>query len=365
MTIFEILSVQSMFKYEELINMMKTYNKIRKGDTVDIYVNLEYIIDNLQSRRFCDTNEELSDSLNIKNVISSIFSIVAHYRNFFIYYDVYPRIYLYISDIKCDIRYFSEYDVNPNFRTRYRRKCQSELTQDIFDLFIKSIPIIQTICKYIEDVYFIVSEGIDSSLIPYVVPKKINNKTHKVIISHDDLDDLYYLANNTIRIKIKRRMNKRVGIVSINDILINDYKVNDTQLYMSNTLFMAALIASLNKQNIRNIDNILGYGPASLTKDIYNGINNGIITHRTDSIDLFKNVIQEKYREDMVTNLKQIDIKYRLNKIQETNINLLYSQMVNIYDIEGLKKITTEIFHDYPFDLNNLLKKPKFMINGR
>lgn len=366
MTIFDLLSVQSMFKYEELIGMMRKYGNLKECDTVDIFINLEYMIDNLQSRRFCDIEKELAVPADIRNIVSDIFAIVSHYRNFFIYNNIYPRVYLYISDMSCDMEYYPEYKVNSNFRNRYRRKCQSELTQETLDTFMKSISIIQTICKYIEDVSFLVAEGIDSSLIPYIISRKHRNKNnHNIVISYDNLDDIYYLSKNTVRIKIKRRLHKRVGITSFSDILYNDYKVKNPQIFITNPLFMSALIACGNKENIRQIENILGYGPATLSKDIKNGMQEGIITPRTNSIDLFKYAIQEKYRDKMVANLKQIDIQYRINNMRESNINLLMDQMINLYDVEGLKEITNSVFTDYQLDLYNLIKKPRFMCKGR
>ena len=364
MNIFNILSVQSMFRYEELTNIIYNYKKLKPGDTINVFINLEYMITNLLSSRFCNVDKELAVSADMKSIISDIFSIVSHYRNFFIYYNVYPKIYLYLTSLDSDITKFVEYELNKNYRKRYRLSCKNELSQATLDTFRSSFSVIQNICNYIDDVYFVVSENIDSSLVPLIL-SKVNATTHNMIISYDDMDDIYYSAQYTIRIKVKRKDHKRIGVTSLANILASEYKTNEFQLYHSNILFLSALIGCKNRENIRCIPNILRYGPATLSKDIIKGINDGLITMRTNSIELFKNCINDEYRNNMENVIKQIDPLYRLNKISDASKRMLSSQLINLYDVEGLKFISNKLFNEYQLDIYNLLKKPKFMLNRR
>ena len=364
MNIFNILSVQSMFRYEELTDMIYKYKKLKPNDSMNVFINLEYMVTNLLSSRFCDIDKELATPSDIKSIVSDIFSIVAHYRNFFIYYNVYPKIYLYLSSLDSDITKFPEYQVNKNYRKRYRLNCKNELTQTTLDTFKSSFSVIQNICKYIDDVYFIISDNIDSSLIPSILGN-VSSTTHNMIISYDDIDDIYYSSPHTIRVKIKRKEHKRVGITSLSEILNSEYKITNTKLYHDNILFLSTLIGCKNRENIRNIPNVLGYGPALLNKDINKGISNGLITSKTNSIDLFKDCISEKYRDEMECVIKQIDPLYRLQMINDINKRMLKSQLINLYDVEGLKFISSKLFNEYQLDIYNLLKKPKFMLNRR
>ena len=359
MTIFDILSVQTMFKYEEM-NRMLYNSSLKSRSIVNVFINLEYMITNLQSSRFCDIDKELATKCDMRNIVSDIFSIVSHYRNYFIYYDIYPRIYLYMTDP--DSNDFIEKTYNPNFRNRYNRECQNELCQETLETFKKSFSIIQTICKYIDDVSLIISKNIDSSLIPYIVSINNHGRYRNIIIDNDSVNDVYYSLPNTLRrIKVKRRLHKRYGEYNFQELLSYEYKISNFNLYLHNPLFVAAIISCINRENIRGIPNILGYGTAALTKDIIKGIDNGIITDRTQSIELFQECITEKYRDGIINNMKQIDIPYRYHLLNPANINSIMSQVVNLYDVEGLKEISKSVFTDYQLDLYKLIKKPNFM----
>ena len=348
---FENTFVMSMIKYEDLLKIMK-FNKIPNNSIIDVYINMNYVISRLHyidqcNMDYCRVKKNEND-INLEQFcLSGIFNVVSHYRRFFVYSNIYPRIHLYFNKLPDGL---SLLDDSVTLNSFYK----------------KVIPVAMKVSQYIKDVYiYLIDNDIDCSVIPYIINNEIYNSPNnsKLIISDDHLDDIYYLSKNTIRLKYRLKNGKRAIADTLEQVLIEDYRINpeDVNLFR-NIIFLTTLIGCSNKlSKTRNIQNVTGYGVKRLTRDIKKAIGKGIITKSTKSQTMLSQIFPDDIRNNMTELIKRCDLTTNLLSLKENDINNIKRQMVNLFDNEGLKELASIVFIDYPISLDDLTRIPKFM----
>lgn len=349
---FENTFVTAMIKYEDLLKIMH-FNQIPNNSTMDVYINMNYVIGRLhyidQYNIDCYRSGRHESNLNLEQFcLSGIFNIISHYRRFFVYSNIYPRIHLYFNKLPKHMRASSENDVA------------------LKSFYKKVIPVAMKVSQYLKDTYiYLIDNEIDSSVIPYIINNEIYHSpsTSKLIISDDHLDDIYYLSNNTIRIKYRLKNGKRAIASTLEQVLVEDYQVDieDASL-LKNNLFFTTLIGCSNKlSKTRHIQNVTGYGVKRLIRDIKKGIKAGIITSSTKSQLMLSEIFPDNIKNDMIKLIKKCDLTTNIMKASEKDINNIKRQTINLFDNEGLKELSSTVFIDYPIALDDLTRVPRFM----
>ena len=349
---FENTFVTSMIKYEDLLKVMH-FNQIPNNSIMDVYINMNYVISRLhyvdQYNIDCYKTQKHQNDLNLEQFcLSGIFNVISHYRRFFVYSNIYPRIHLYFNKVPDHIG--SRNDHNSTVDSFYK----------------KVIPVAMKVSEYLKDIYiYLIDSEIDSSVVPYIINNEIYNSPHtnKLIISDDHLDDIYYLSNNTIRLKYRLKHGKRAIASTLEQVLTEDYHVDKDDInLLKNSLFFTTLIGCSNKlSKTRHIQNVTGYGSKRLIKDIKKGISEGIITSSTKSQLMLCEIFPENIRKDMSELIKRCDLTTNIMKLSEKDINSIKRQTINLFDNEGLKELSSTIFVDYPIALDDLTRFPRFM----
>jgi hypothetical protein len=230
-------------------------------------------------------------------------------------------------------------------------------------IYTRVLPIVSDICRYLADINIYVSD-VDVMLMPYIINNYVYNKSDnfKLIISNDPLDDVYYLASKTIKLKYKKRNNRRVIYSDIDSILIDEYKIKDEFHYIyHNSFYLSLLIGVKGALTInRRYEKIFGYGSASLTKQLKRGLDDRMITMNTKSIAVLKQIFPDDKKDAISEIAKNCDLKYKLMRLTPSDINNIIHQNINLFDTEGLKELDSRVFKDYPISLDDLTRLPRF-----
>lgn len=138
-------------KYDVLDALIRSVNIKDSVNTVDIYIDLFNLLSNLYGKVLVNDLRIVSAVVDTQYVlISYIMNLVAHYRGFFRnYMHKNTRIYLVYADESCG----SHKNFWPSFGTPFNNKAFD--FDKINAIVNDQISIIGTLCKYVNDVYYI------------------------------------------------------------------------------------------------------------------------------------------------------------------------------------------------------------------
>jgi hypothetical protein len=222
-----------------------------------------------------------------------------------------------------------------------------------------SIPFAKIILEYIEGVYLIQGESIESSLIPNIITNELNDDAINFIISTDNYD--YQYANKGYYIiHPKQDESFIVNQDNLIECLKNTEKVyNDTLVDNHYYPFIISLLG--NKP--RNIEKIKRIGLANIIKMIDKALKEKVIGKDVFNINILANIIKEDYRKLLLNNYYCTDIDTQMNMLNTKDLYYITSQITDKFDNASLIRINNEFFTDYPMyimelsDASKLLKK--------
>lgn len=252
---------------------------------------------------------------------------------------------------------------NPDYRKFYEHRYTKDKRSKTLNYVMENtIPLVKIILEYVENVHFISSDAVESSLVPKIITEHVNDKADfNFIISNDRYDYQYALEGFTI---IRPKQDNSYVITKNNllkQIKMEEKVVNTADI--SPTFY--PFILSMLGDKYRNIDKIKGMGLSTLLKAIVTGIEVGAITKDVTSIHLLSNILKEEYRPLLVKNFHCTDLKTQMTMLNSKDIQHIKMQCTNKFDNVSLKKLNDKYFRSYPLLLveltsaNGLIKKPK------
>lgn len=336
-------------KYNKLLELLKENEDINIGtnDTVHIYINIETIL-----LKMCNPNtiQYLSVGQNVKNeFIANVINLAAHYRLFFTRHKIDSKVFLYTPSI--NIKNYKNSIYNKDYRM-YSVFKFSENAGNIamHNLVTDTIPFIKLITEYIQGVYFIESNQIENSLIPYIINEELNANTKNFIVT-GDLYDLQYV-NYDCNIIIPKGEESFICTKS-NTIsyLKSIYECKGSYNFSSNFI---SFILSIVGSKYRNIYNIKGLGMKTVFKVIQRAIDGKLVSNNIDNIYLLINIIKSNVRDEIMNNYKCVDLNYQYTQLNKKDIFDIMDQIKDKFDNIALKKINDRYFNQFPLMLQEI-----------
>lgn len=346
-------------KYEKLIQLLREDEDIyiKHGDTVNIFINLEPIFMKLCNPR---VNEKLKTRGKHQfEFIANVINLAAHYRWFFTKNRIKSRVFLYCPsptnlEYKNSI-YNKEYRVHYNFKFTERG---GNLL--LYEMICESIPFIQLITEYLEDIYFICSNNVENSLVPYII---LNHKD-------EDDDEIEYAANFIVSSSLYdvQYVNKKCDILlpkRDKSVLLSRKNVipyimveNECNEGIHIGPKMLPFILSIIGNKNRNIYNIKNMGIKTTFKLLEKALDLKVISNDVTSIHMLLDVIKSQYREELLNNYYCTDLDSQLGQLNVKDRHSIIDQVVNKFDNIALKKINDRYFKYHPLQLIEITQLP-------
>ena len=340
-------------KYVKLNELLKTeYPGLKPYSTVSVFINLENIINKLATT-YTDEYLRVKNEEKIFEFISNVINIAAHYRAFFISSKIYCKVYLYLPyPFKMSLQ--KNKTINYEYRKYYEYKFNKNPTNYVLSETISSsIEFIQTICEYIDGVYFITSGNIENSVIPYIIMNENQDVDANFIVSTNQYDFQYVNIGGKILVPNKENSMLLTSDNIIDYVCSNHNIVNNSSVTAGHLPFILSVIG--NKQ--RNIYNLKGYGVKTVFKALQTAINKSVISPDTTNINLLLHLINEKFHSQVLSNFYCTDIVYQYNNLLKKDIYYIMSQLKDKYDNNSLKKINDMYFTQYPINIIEVTKQ--------
>lgn len=349
----EQLLYSNYIKYDRLRLMTNEVFMNSTANHINIFIDMHSLLKSIYNTQNILIN-------NYTCIASSIINLCAHFRDFYnTRYGVSSNIYIIYGNTHSPL--------NKKFIMDYNAKEEKQINVNtqITNLINDNIDLLEIICPYLPDVFFIKGNYEPSVLILDVISKNssMRNRNPNIVITKEiypyqltgikafggrivifrphklkGQDESYYISDNNI-------YNTYISINKKSD-------VNKVQhlLYLDASLFTLLLsISNLPERNIHSIFNIRNalqiIDRLIKSLDILNMYTSDI-KHVSSIIDLEKSVLIEN-------RFKAIDAVYQ-HKIFMSTADSLNITFPNLYDPQGIRKINDKYFKTNPLDLNRL-----------
>lgn len=345
-------------KYEKMGELI-TKENINLTNEVDVYVNLEVILNKLATRPYAERLLADGTDDNIYRFISNVCNIAAHYKAYFTKRKMEARIFLYMQ-YPFDCKNLRNRSILPEYREYYDYKFSRNAgISPISKMINDSISFIKIILEYVQGVYFIESGRIENSVIPYIL-KGDSNRT-KFIVS-DKLYDFQYV-NHGFNILVPKK--DKSLLMTYDNAISAIKKMNTIKRGADVKSDLIPFIVSIVGSEHRNIYNVKGLGVKKVFALLDAAIDTNTITSNTNNpYLLIDNVVAHKFREQVFNNFYCVDVDYQYKMLSIQDIQFITKQLVDKFDNASLREINDKHFKDYPLmvmELTSIGKKKKLI----
>lgn len=330
-------------RYEKLSELLNEKN-IKTKRRFNIFINMETILDYFYKEQIVAAINSLRSRENII-LVPEFLNLIAHYRHYFwTRYQAKTRFFIYHLNkkvTKSKNKYMSD------ILNRYSiENIHNGMMNDIFK---SNIRMISSICNYIPKVYFIQSNGIEPSLIPYyLINKYSKEKDYNIIISRDYYDYQLTEFNNTFMLTAAGMRSK---IYDSTDAI--NKKVKHSHETFGLIPWHIPFILALTGDKTRNIDRVDKITPKKACKLIGNVNQNCRYNHDSLQYELNK-LIDDK--ELFNYNLSLTSLDYQNKNITKVDEELIHIDILDMCDINTLIDLNSIYFTNNNIHLEELFE---------
>ena len=343
-------------KYQYYDESLTSSNFLNPNDKVNVFINLESVFKHLSMLQDLEKKIVVQKDFD-EIIISNIINLAGFYKRFFVSNGLNTKVYLFNTDF--DSVDFIQKKYNEDYRSYYLTKFNTNPKFVLFTEKLKKsiLPDVRTICEFIPDVYYLSSNNIEGSLIPYIIGNNSNRKN--LLITGELYDTQYTFIENFNNHYIRRRFSEQIIASNIDDYLsfISKEEKNEIKgvdyLYNSHSLYCTLL--SILGDKSRSIDGVCGYAFKTLSKLIYNGLNTNIIRQDTTSPDIIGTIFDdEDDKTDFINSYYCTNIISSFNELTNADITSVNNQICDRIDISSIKSLNSDRFYYHQLYLEGL-----------
>lgn len=334
--------------------------------SVTLYINLESIIGALHSETYEETLKTCTKA-EIKNnylsLISNIINIAAHYRAFFNRMRVQSNIVFFYNEFKTN-KILNNIVYNKNYRKHYFDTYTVDKYEYINEIIIDGMEYIQNIIDYLDCIYLLKSDRLESSVIPFVVHSDKKLKSDLNLLLTKDIYDFQYVNHKFLVLYPDKE--ESIILHKKNLIPYMRYRNNLTEekYTMEINPLLFPFIYSVLGDKKRSMDKIKGIGFKKLYRSIEKLYDSSFISdeepssfnieHLSSLIKTSNGLCNLQIKEVICSNYYSTDLERQANVVSDAIVEEILSGIVNKFDNNGLKRLNDKIFSDYPIYLEDL-----------
>jgi hypothetical protein len=323
-------------------------------DKVNVFINFESVLHSISSIK--DIDKKLILERNFPIILTAeALNLCAHYKKFFRQNNLDTKVYLYNTDLNSSS--FTIEDYNEDYRSYYSTKFMNNPRYAYLGekLVSQIIPDVITISQFIPNVYFINTNGIEGSLVPLII-SNMDPSRKNFIVTHDIFDTQYQFNKNFMTHFIRKSPLGSTLSYTIGKTLVDSFRddINDSLINVLSKKPFFFLLLSVNGDKSRSIEPIKGIGIKTVVKLIQKGIDDGVITENTDSIELLIRIFPEELRDAILNNYNCFNLELQLTTLKKTHFFDIESQLIDRSDINSLVTLNHGRFYQNQLMLEQL-----------
>lgn len=338
-------------RYELLNQYLLPVRASRNIHTMNIFINLDDFFHKLH-KPITENEFQTTGKDAYKWFTSNLLNLAGHYKNWLIKEHMNGKVFLYYTSAKV-FRNTAHIDT---YRKHYNEINRDNLSYfHINNTIQNTLRVLQSMCKYIPNIYAIDTSYIEPSILPYYI-NNIIPANYNLIISRDEYDIQYTLYEN-FGVMIPKGDNSH--LLTKGNLWKYILKKNEVDLdvYFTPELYLYAKCIIGDKY--RGIPKLTRVGWKSIVKYFKE------IDERDDYIKLVE-IQKRKITEfinskkiddtDFNTNMKCTSVELQTELLLDIAKSMIDTQIMDYNDTKSLLELNQSIFTGHPFNLAFLLK---------
>lgn len=331
-------------RYEQLQNLLPMKMSRSK---INIFINLDDFFHKLH-RPIVEKEFQSTGGSVHRQMVSNIFNLVGHYRNWAFKQGASPSIFLIYTSGKV----FKNQTRIHGYRGYYD-KITDRSNIKFFTLnsaIDAAIPLIPVIAKYINHVYAIDSHYLEPSILPYYL-SQTNPADYNLLVSRDPYDLQYTGLNNWSIILPKGDESIVVYKGNLWDHICFTEKIDDTvyfhpEMYLWAKAILGDRYRSIPKLTRTGWKTVFKYLKTVSRKD-----------ESSETLDLQLNKLVEYIdtckidNTDVNNNMYCSSVKQQVEAMFESDKAIVDQQIIDMVDYAGLKSLNDTVFREYPLNI--------------
>lgn len=315
-----------------------------KADQVNIFISLDSAYKYLMNKDIESYMMKVYDEEDLQYaLISNTINLAQHYRLYFAKLGIPNKVYIYCNDTP-NGKSCKNTEYIPSYRELFNDTIglsgNLPFVRDILERVLKTTGVIT---RYVNEVYLIKTNTIESSVVPYVIYQDQDpSKTYQNFIVTEDTYDYQYVNHGFIMINPKS--NKVVTEDNLMSVISDKYKVVSIKS-LPKAYFVPLLISKGNTR--RSINKLEGVTPGSLVKSVTKCIKDLIVTENTTYIGSVKLVVPEECRDKFEKYFNAIDIPTQYKDLSATDRFSIFSQIIDKFDDISLYDLNDKFFKNH------------------
>ena len=306
---------------------------------VDFFFDLNSIVTALANSNKFLSKLPFSEGCEM-DIISNTLGILLHWKKFARNLtDV--RYFIIVNDMQ--ISALAEKDAIKNYLTPFVKKMDGERYKQFVYYWNEAIKRIEIILKYVPSAYFVRCDKFDSYVVPNLMWDYEHTNRHRVIVTSNPFFTNYvYMKNAHILYsryngyKINQLFEPAMIVQAVSKI---DEDVMTT--FIKNRVFYNILSEIIGDFD-RGIIGLTQLGLSTFAADLLRAVERHEVPENPSSIESVLPVIKPTFHDYLRRAYPLVDIPSHTNMIKPSMIEKVKSNLVDLYDIDGLSQINVE-----------------------
>jgi hypothetical protein len=343
-----------------------TKNGKRIVNTANIYINFESLyncIRNTHVEKYLRVANKKEVNEIYRNMISNFINIVAHYRNYFSKSKIKTNIFLYYNNIPQSRVEYNNTALVKGYREHFFKSLTDLDRITVNTIIRESIDFMKIITEYIENVYMVGTDSVESSLVPMIIHMENKHPANVNIIVSKDAYDLQYTNYNFL--VISKFKNEPVLLTKRNVMKYMCFKNKFEPKRDINPLLLP-FIVSCDGDRKRSIKGVSGYRFTKIYKSLESLYEAGYIYDEDEDTFKISNLAhvihqsnfnflnKEDIANQVVRNYRAVDFEYQYDVTSDVQKQKIFDQLSDKTDPDTLMDINDKYFADCPLMLMEL-----------
>lgn len=306
---------------------------------VDFFFDLNSIVTALANSNKFLSKLPFSEGCEM-DIISNTLGILLHWKKFARNLsDV--RYFIIVNDMQ--ISALAEKDAIKNYLTPFVKKMDGERYKQFVYYWNEAIKRVEIILKYVPSAYFVKCDKFDSYVVPNIMWDYEHTNRHRVIVTSNPFFTNYVYMKNAHIIysryngyKINQLFEPAMIVQAVSKI---DEDVMTT--FIKNRVFYNILSEIIGDFD-RGIIGLTQLGLSTFAADLLRAVERHEVPENPSSIESVLPVIKPTFHDYLRRAYPLVDIPSHTNMIKPSMIEKVKSNLVDLYDIDGLSQINVE-----------------------
>lgn len=326
-------------KYKIISTILGELYDAPKG--VDIFIDFNTMIHSLSTYQKYLNYLPFSDGNEVEvDLMSSVLTTLNHWKNFARKFDNVRIFGMYNA---FDIEHPAEAKHLKSYLIPYTNKFQHQRYQQFVYYWTEAMKKVQTILRYVPNMYLISCDRFDSYVLPNVLCDYEKTQRNRIIISGNSMMTCYHYMPNTKVLYTRYRKN---GMQQLSDPLMivqSITKVDEDIVveFTKNSVFYNLLNIIVGDFD-RGIVGMTQLGITTFAYNLLRGVEQNKIPVNPKSIESTLPVIDKVFHDYIIKSYPLVDIVKHTEMIPQSAIAKVKSDMVDLIDIDGLRNFSID-----------------------